>query len=281
MGAVDLLKTFQSLATRFARDRSVPSGGARPEVGPREPSLFVREAVVLQKALGHLLKRVEKLQSLARKDGIFDDATLEISELTGVLKQDRDRVEKMLEVLAGKAAAYTASEHAHRHAESIVKSLKMTLGDATQEFTRALELRARTMQLQQRKRQAFTGAPPPEVALDMRGPEPGADGGSGQYMQQELLELDPQTQQVRAIQQIEQTLVQLGQMFSQFSVLVERQGEQIERIDDQVEQTQSNIERAQAELLKFYENISGNRSLILKLFGVTAGFLVVFVMFFL
>jgi hypothetical protein len=47
-----------------------------------------------------------------------------------------------------------------------------------------------------------------------------------------------------------------------------------------VEQTQDNIERAKEELLKFYEGISGNRSLIMKLFGVTAGFLVVFVMFF-
>ncbi len=75
--------------------------------------------------------------------------------------------------------------------------------------------------------------------------------------------------------------MQLGQMFSQFSVLVQRQGEQIERIDDQVEQTHSNIERAQQELLQFYQNISGNRSLIMKLFGVTAGFVVVFVMFFL
>ena len=85
---------------------------------------------------------------------------------------------------------------------------------------------------------------------------------------------------MRAIQDIQETLVQLGQMFSQFSVLVQRQGEQIERIDDQVEQTQSNIEKAQEELLKFYQNLSGNRSLIMKLFGVTAGFLVVFVMFF-
>ena len=116
---------------------------------------------------------------------------------------------------------------------------------------------------------------PSEVSLNMGGGEEG-----GQYMQQELLDLDPQTQQVRAIQDIQQTLVQLGQMFSQFSVLVQRQGEQIERIDDQVEQTQSNIEKAQEQLLEYYRNISGNRSLIMKLFGVTAGFLVVFVMFF-
>ncbi len=74
----------------------------------------------------------------------------------------------------------------------------MHLGDATQEFTRALEVRARTMQLQQKKRQAFTGAsaqpaaiaaPLPvadEVALDM-GQE--NNGGGNQYMQQELLDL--------------------------------------------------------------------------------------------
>lgn len=106
-------------------------------------------------------------------------------------------------------------------------------------------------------------------------------GGGAKYMQQELLELDPQTQQLRAIEQIQQTLVTLGQMFSQFSMLVQIQGEQIERIDNQVMQTQSNIDRAQEQLLQYVKDLTSNRSLIMKLFGVTAGFLVVFVMFFL
>jgi hypothetical protein len=245
MGGQDLLRMFQGTCKRIASDRG-PNAPVRT-FEPKEPSVFVREAGVIQRALVHLDKRLEKLVALAKKDGIFDDATMEISELTSVLKQDRDRVEKMLEV------------------------------------------RAKTMQLQQKKRQAFTGpqmsvsaALPAadHVALDMGSTE-NSSGGGNQYMQQELLDLDPQTQQLRAIQQIEGTLVQLGQMFSQFSVLVQRQGEQIERIDDQVEQTHSNIERAQQELLQFYQNISGNRSLIMKLFGVTAGFVVVFVMFFL
>lgn len=237
---------------------------------------------------------------MAKKDGIFDDATIEISEMTVVLKTDRDRIESMLELLSVKAEQYGTSDHARRHAESIIKTLQMRLGDATQEFTKALELRARTMQLQQKKRAAFTG---PQISFDSSSGGAGARGGGGagdgsgdavlnmgdlggsdsggQYMQQELLDLDPQVQQLRAIEDIQKTLIQLGQMFSQFSVLVQRQGEQIERIDDQVEQTQSNIQRAQEELLKFYQNMSGNRSLIMKLFGVTAGFLVVFVMFFL
>ena len=96
-----------------------------------------------------------------------------------------------------------------------------------------------------------------DVSLNM-GNGTAGDAEGGQYMQQELLDLgtlfllvslprnsfthrhsslsptDPQAQQVRAIEDIQKTLVQLGQMFSQFSVLVQRQGEQIERIDDQV-----------------------------------------------
>lgn len=215
----------------------------------------------------------------------------------------------MIEGLKKKIDTLGSSEHANRHGSSIIKSLEMTLGECTQSFTRALEQRARTMQVQQKKRQAFTGAVPPSgnpfksappsssgghVALDMNGEENSSfssnqssgqgqqqQQGGGGYMEQELLDLDPQQQQLRAIQQIEQTLVQLGQMFSQFSALVQRQGEQIERIDDQVEQTQSNIQRAQQEILTYYQSIAGNRSLIMKLFGVTAGFLVVFVMFFL
>ena len=124
---------------------------------------------------------------MAKKDGIFDDSTIEISELTTVLKADRDRIESMLEMLAQKALQYGKTEHATRHAQSVIKTLQMRLGEATQEFTKALELRARTMQLQQKKRLAFTGPQmaveqPKDVALDMGSPD-----GGGQYMQQELL----------------------------------------------------------------------------------------------
>lgn len=101
------------------------------------------------------------LAPVAKKDGIFDDPTVEISELSTVLKLDRDRAEKLIEVLAQSAESYGSGEQAVRHAKSIVKTLEMRLGDCTQAFTRALELRAQTMQLQQQKRQAFTGGPPP------------------------------------------------------------------------------------------------------------------------
>jgi hypothetical protein len=145
---------------------------------------------------------------VARKDGIFDDATLEISELTAVLKLDRDRAEKLIEVLKQKAEVYGSGQQAVRHAQSIVKTLEMKLGDCTQGFTRALELRARTMQLQQKKRQAFTGAPSyssssssssssgvgtklsnsrstGDVSLDMGGVgKENEQGGDGNFMQQ-------------------------------------------------------------------------------------------------
>lgn len=254
-----------------------------------------REAGAVGRALVHIEKKVEKLALLAKKDGIFDDATLEISELTAMLKLDRDRCEKLIEILGQKADSFGSNDQSVKHAKNVVKTLEMKLGDCTQGFTRALELRTKTVAAQQKKRQAFTGgavggSTAPHLALDMgRVPEEdgpggggggGAGGGGSNFMQQELLELDPQTAQLRAIQQIETTLVQLGQMFSQFSVLVQRQGEQIERIDARVEETQSNIERAQEELMKYMQSIQGNRSLILKLFGVTAAFVVAFVMFF-
>ena len=112
---------------------------------------------VIWRALALLDKKLIKLATLAKKDGIFDDATIEISELTTMLKTDRDRIETMLELLGTKAVSYGSSEHATRHAQSVLKTLQMRLGDATQNFTKALELRARTMQMQQKKRLAFTG----------------------------------------------------------------------------------------------------------------------------
>ena len=99
MVGTDLMKTFQSMTKRIASSRGGPALRV-PEA--KEPSSFVREAAVIQRALGHLDKRLEKLMSLAKKESIFDDATVEIGELTAVLKQDRDRVEKMLEMITAK-----------------------------------------------------------------------------------------------------------------------------------------------------------------------------------
>lgn len=50
--------------------------------------------------------------------------------------------------------------------------------------------------------------------------------------------------------------------------MVAQQGEMVTRIDDDVHDVADNVSGAQRELLKYYESISSNRMLMLKIFGV-------------
>jgi syntaxin 5 len=76
-----------------------------------------------------------------------------------------------------------------------------------------------------------------------------------------------------AIESIETTIAELGQIFNQLAHMVAEQRETVQRIDADTLDIASNVGGAQRELLKYYANISSNRWLMLKVFGV----LIVFV----
>lgn len=76
-----------------------------------------------------------------------------------------------------------------------------------------------------------------------------------------------------AIESIESTIAELGQIFTQLATMVAEQRETVQRIDADTMDIASNVSGAQRELLKYYAGISSNRWLMLKVFGV----LIVFV----
>lgn len=52
------------------------------------------------------------------------------------------------------------------------------------------------------------------------------------------------------------------------------------RIDANVEDTQLNVEAAHTEILKYFQSVSSNRWLMIKVFFVLAIFFIIFVVFF-
>lgn len=76
-----------------------------------------------------------------------------------------------------------------------------------------------------------------------------------------------------AIESIESTIAELGQIFNQLAHMVAEQRETVQRIDADTADIAANVGGAQRELLKYYASISSNRWLMLKVFGV----LIVFV----
>jgi len=107
----------------------------------------------------------------------------------------------------------------------------------------------------------------------------GLPGAPGQQLQQRP-PLDYYTQsRADALQNVESTISELGQIFNQLSSLVAEQGEQIIRIDDNMEESLVNVENAQTQLLKYLNRMSTNRWLMLKIFGIFMFFLFIFIVF--
>jgi t-SNARE complex subunit (syntaxin) len=80
-------------------------------------------------------------------------------------------------------------------------------------------------------------------------------------------------QRSTAIESIETTIAELGQIFSQLANMVAEQRDTVQRIDADTYDIVANVEGGQRELLKVLARVSNSRWLMLKIFGV----LIVFV----
>lgn len=95
--------------------------------------------------------------------------------------------------------------------------------------------------------------------------------GSDQFMQMQLMDTQQNNymqQRSTAIESIESTISELGQIFSQLAHMVAEQRETVQRIDDNVMDVVDNVGGAQRELLRYYASVTSNRWLMLKIFGV-------------
>lgn len=92
------------------------------------------------------------------------------------------------------------------------------------------------------------------LALDLGGPSDNqlgaAEGGQGGYMQMELAQQQGDDQYLSsrstAIETIESTVAELGQIFSQLAHMIAVQGEQVTRIDADTEDIAANVSGAQS-----------------------------------
>ncbi|KAJ7786559.1 t-SNARE [Mycena metata] len=119
------------------------------------------------------------------------------------------------------------------------------------------------------------------LALDLDAAEEGIGGSqNGAFQQMQLVEQQDTYIQSRstAIESIETTIAELGQIFTQLATMVAEQRETVQRIDADTLDIASNVSGAQRELLKYYASISSNRWLMLKVFGVLIVFFLVFIL---
>lgn len=87
------------------------------------------------------------------------------------------------------------------------------------------------------------------------------------------------TTRATAVGSIESTIHEIGSMYSRVVSLVNQQEEVVMRIDSQLDDTEINMERGRRELLTYFDRISGNSMLIVKVFAILILFLMIFLIF--
>ncbi|AWP11949.1 Syntaxin 5A isoform 3 [Scophthalmus maximus] len=281
--------------------------GRQNGVQPSKPALsalrhrsdFTVMAKRIGKDLSNTFAKLEKLTILAKKKSLFDDKAVEIEELTYIIKQDINSLYKLIAQLQDlvKSRGAPGGRHIQTHSNTIVVSLKSKLASMSKDFKSVLEVRKENLKQQRSRREQFSQPPvssSPLMANNFKSSVLMQD--ESQSLGHVAVDMDSQTNplqlqlideqdsyiQSRAdtMQNIESTIVELGSIFQQLAHMVKEQEETIQRIDSNVEDTQLNVEAAHTEILKYFQSVSSNRWLMIKIFLILVVFFIVFVVFF-
>lgn len=256
---------------------------------------------------------LNKLMRLAR-DRQTSDAALD--ELTGQLTQQLTSLQGDVKVLHdyvdGGREGTNENQCAKVYARNVVDTLEKQLSFAALRFKSSLDERnERLRQQSERQRREFTHAGRAAAAAAAASPHTGASPGTrattrhgDTYIaipldeqeadrerdaavgaQQELLLSQPVNMtdsflrsRADAVQRIESTMHQLGDLFRQIAPMIAAQGELVQRIDQDTELALHNVQGGESHLMKVWHRTSANRGLILKIFGVIVVFIVLFVL---
>ncbi|XP_005100954.1 syntaxin-5 [Aplysia californica] len=270
-------------------------------------SEFTQIAKRIGKDLANTFAKLEKLTILAKRKALFDDKPLEIQELTYIIKQDINSLNEQIAQLQQLARSQKAQngKHIQTHSNTVVVALQSKLATMSNDFRQVLEVRTENLKHQKSRREQFshagvTSSLPPsayqghmngsvllqddashtsngDVAIDMEG------AARGSQLQNQMQIIDEQDQYIESraetMKNIETTIVELGSIFQQLAHMVKEQEEIVGRIDNNVEDASQNIEAAHTEILKYFQSVSSNRWLMIKIFGVLMVFFIIFVVF--
>ncbi|KAJ1282302.1 hypothetical protein BS78_03G041100 [Paspalum vaginatum] len=264
-------------------------------------------------------QKLARLAKLAKRTSVFDDPTVEIQELTAVIKKDitalNSAVVDLQALCNSQNETGTLSKDTTNHSTTVVDNLKNRLMSATKEFKEVLTMRTENLKVHENRRQMFSSSaakdasnpfirqrplvardpsessvPPAPWASDsastplfQRKKTNGDNGASSQpFVQQQQLAVQQDSymqSRAEALQNVESTIHELGNIFTQLATMVSQQGELAIRIDENMEETLTNVEGAQGQLLKYLNSISSNRWLMMKIFFVLMVFLMIFIFF--
>lgn len=312
----EFIMTARDRSTEFANAiRSLQGRNIQRAVNVRDPrkakqlqsySEFMMIAKHIGKNIASTYAKLEKLTLLAKRKTLFDDRPAEIQELTYIIKGDLNSLNQQiarLQEVSKSQRKSTTGKHLLSHSSNMVVALQAKLANMSSDFKQVLEVRTENLKQQKNRRDQFSQGPisgtlPPstmrgstqgslllqeqqdQISIDMNASE---RAPLLQHQQQQMVLYDESDSYVQeraeTMQNIESTIVELGGIFQQLAHMVKEQEEMVERIDTNLQDVELNVEAAHGEILKYFQSVTKNRWLMIKIFGVLILFFIFFVIF--
>ncbi|XP_071723490.1 syntaxin-32-like [Rutidosis leptorrhynchoides] len=168
----DRTPEFQSVVERLRKSVSSGPGpnGASSSSSSGSKSEEQRSAVAIQSEFNRRASKIgfgihqtsqklSKLAKLAKRTSVFDDPTMEIQELTAVIKQDITALNSAvvdLQLFCNNRNEGGVSSDTTSHSTTVVDDLKNRLMSATKEFKEVLTLRTENLKVHENRRQLFS-----------------------------------------------------------------------------------------------------------------------------
>eukprot|EP01068_Selenidium_serpulae_P002244 Selendium_serpulae@DN2309_c0_g1_i1.p1 len=244
--------------------------------------VFNTTAAAIGKALNATSVQLEELGKAVKQRGIFNDKTPLIQQLTFDIQRRITDLKTQIEALDQKVKEASAvNPHYHAHHTNMVETLKTRLLDVTKEFQDVLTTRTEMMKKQDSRRNMYSFSSGMASKLPTSASHAAdVDIESGvqemQFAEQGSAYLQSRAE---AVESVQRAIAELAQIFQKVATMVTHQEEMVQRIDQETDRTAANISMGQSELLRYYNSISSNRMLILKVFGVVLFFILFFIVF--
>lgn len=165
----DRTQEFQSVAERLKKSLAPGANG----LSSRSKSEEQRSAIAIQSefnkraskigyGIHQTSQKLAKLAKLAKRTSVFDDPTMEIQELTAVIKQDITALNSAvvdLQFLSNsRHESGNISSDTTSHSTTVVDDLKNRLMSTTKEFKEVLTMRTENLKVHENRRQLFSSA---------------------------------------------------------------------------------------------------------------------------
>lgn len=257
-------------------------------------SEFQQKASIIAHEIADIATLLSKLAQLAKRKPVFNDNPIEITEMASLIKRKIYSIEqRMIEL-----SKLSTVNNSGGHSKNVVNLLNTKMKNISGDFKTVLETRQK-LEIANRDRweriNKDTNTDVNKQLLSYNNDNPfmssliqeQLDGHDQLTLprQEDMLLLEEQNsnqtylqERHRAVETIESTIQEVGNLFQQLAHMVQEQGETIQRIDANVEDIELNISGAQRELLKYFDNITNNRWFAAKIFAVLFVFFLAWVL---